>query len=160
MRQKYVILKDNDKNELRIQEFAELDKEILSLLCEESYSNDIINPAAKAGKLSLIRALRTQNMYPPGIYADKIADAVMMLMSPKNTETSAEVFLNDMDYVNKARIETEIVENMDEEAADIDDLLVDDTMDEEFSDEEDINISPNSSIKIADDDALDIEEDA
>ena len=159
MRQKYLVLKDNDKNELRLQEFAELDKEIQSLLCEESYSYEMIGTAAKSGKPSLIRALRTQNMYPPGIYADKIADAVMMLLEPQNSDTSAEVFLDDLDYVTRGRVETEVIEDVEEEPSDIDDLLVDDSLDEEFADDEDINISPNSSIKIADDDALDIEDD-
>jgi hypothetical protein len=69
------------------------------------------------------------------------------------------VFLDDLDYVTRGRVETEVVEDIEEEPADIDDLLVDDTLDEEFADDEDINISPNSSIKIADDDALDIEDD-
>jgi hypothetical protein len=159
MRQKYVVLRDDEKNELHIQEFAELDKEILSLLCGETYNIDSVKSAAAEGKTALIAALRTQNMYPPGIYANKIADTVTELLKAQNGQSAAEVFLDDLDYVTRGRVETEMVEDIDEEAADIDDLLVDDTIDEEFTDDEDINISPNSSIKIADDDALDIEDD-
>jgi hypothetical protein len=37
MKQKYEILKDEDNKRLIIREYAELDKDVMSLLCEESY---------------------------------------------------------------------------------------------------------------------------
>jgi hypothetical protein len=76
MKQKYTIIKDDKNKQLIIREFAELDKEILSLLCEETYDQKLIRSAIKSGKEDLIAALRTNNLYPPGIYADKIANAV------------------------------------------------------------------------------------
>ena len=74
MKQKYVILKNDEKNELIIQEYAELDKEMLSLLCEESYNGPFIESAISAGKDALIVALRTQNLYPPGLFAARSGD--------------------------------------------------------------------------------------
>jgi hypothetical protein len=45
MKQKYVVLLDNETEKLAIQEYAELDKEMLSLLCEESYDAEMIKTA-------------------------------------------------------------------------------------------------------------------
>jgi hypothetical protein len=83
MKQKYTIVRDDKNNQLIIREFAELDKEILSLLCEETYDQKLIRAAIKSGKEELIAALRTNNLYPPGIYADKIANAVKELYRTK-----------------------------------------------------------------------------
>ena len=67
MKQKYTIIKDSTNKQLIIREFAELDKEILSLLCEETYEQKAILAAIKKGKDNLISALRTKNLYPPGV---------------------------------------------------------------------------------------------
>jgi hypothetical protein len=66
MKQKYTIIKDSKNKQLIVREFAELDKEILSLLCEETYEQKVILAAIKKGKEDLISALRTNNLYPPG----------------------------------------------------------------------------------------------
>ena len=43
MKQKYLILKNDEKNELTIQEFAELEKQDeYTLLCEETYNGGTI----------------------------------------------------------------------------------------------------------------------
>ena len=76
MKQKYVVLLDQDAGKLAIQEYAELDKEMLSLLCEESYDVTTIKTAMDKDRNALIQALRTHNMYPPGIYTERIADAI------------------------------------------------------------------------------------
>jgi hypothetical protein len=76
MKQKYLILNDKEKKQIKIQEYAELNKEMLSLLCEEAYDYKTIKAAISAGSEMLISALRTNNLYPPGIYAEKIASAV------------------------------------------------------------------------------------
>jgi hypothetical protein len=76
MKQKYAIVRDDKNKQLIVREFAELDKEILSLLCEETYADKRIRAAIRKGREELIAALRTKNLYPPGIYAKKIADAV------------------------------------------------------------------------------------
>jgi hypothetical protein len=45
MRQKYLILKDPDNDRLILREFAEVDKEMFSLLCEESYPTESLQAA-------------------------------------------------------------------------------------------------------------------
>ena len=47
---------------------------MLSLLCEEAYDCQTIKSAMlQPERITLIVALRTNNMYPPGIYAEQIA---------------------------------------------------------------------------------------
>ena len=102
MKQKYLILNDKKNKLFKIQEFAELDKEMLSLLCEEAYDYKTIKSAISSGKDELISALRTKNMYPPGIYAEKIAAALMELHKSKDQE-SVELFFDDINLLNKKR---------------------------------------------------------
>ena len=100
MKQKYLILNDKKNKLIKIQEFAELNKEMLSLLCEEAYDYKTIKSAISAGKDELIAALRTNNMYPPGIYAEQIADAVIALHQSKKQE-SVELFFDDVNLLAK-----------------------------------------------------------
>ncbi len=45
MKQKYLIINDKKNKQIKIQEYAELNKEMLSLLCEEAYDYKTIKPA-------------------------------------------------------------------------------------------------------------------
>ena len=159
MRQKYVIIRDDEKNALVLQEHAELDKELLSLLCEETYTGDMVAEAVGLGKAVVMSRLRTRNMYPPSIYMDKIAEQVMSLYAGEGAGT-AEVIFDDVELIIKDREE---LDAMEDDSADLDDLLDeddDDNLDDDFGDDDDLNISSNSSLKIADDDSLDIDDDA
>jgi hypothetical protein len=159
MKQKYTIIKDDKNNQLIIREFAELDKEILSLLCEETYEQKEILAAIKKGKEDLISALRTNNLYPPGIYAKKIADAVKELYATKDRE-SEELFFDDLELLARAnkpeaRAAEELVEEPDE---DMDELLEDDF--ESDYENEDQPKKLDSSLKIADDEYGDVNEES
>jgi hypothetical protein len=150
MKQKYTIIKDDENKQLIIREFAELDKEILSLLCEETYEQKMVLAAIKSGKEELISTLRTNNLYPPGIYANKIADAVQELYATKGKE-SEELFFDDLELLARSnepepKKAEKPVENQDEE---LDDLLEDDF--ESDYEGEDPPKKMDSSLKIADD---------
>jgi len=125
MKQKYLISKENDQKKLIIKEFAELDKERLSLLCEEEYDNTIIKSAISKGKEALISELRTNNMYPPGIYAEKIAQAVIDIFSSKDSQ-SIELSFNDIDLLIKEQTPSEDIDEIESSADDIDELIGDD----------------------------------
>ena len=159
MKQKYTIIKDGANKQLIIREFAELDKEILSLLCEETYEEKEILAAIKKGKDNLISALRTKNLYPPGIYAEKIAAAVKELFAVKEKE-SEELFFDDLELLARANEpKPEAAEEPDEkEDGDIDELLEDDY--ESDYDDNDPPKKLNSSLKIADDEYGDESEDS
>jgi len=157
MKQKYSILRDTANKQLIIREFAELDKEIMSLLCEETYEDPAVRKAIKAGKEGLISALRTKNLYPPGIYAEKIAAAVVDLYKVKDQD-SVDIFFDDNELLVKEQERPAVIETIDDESEDLDDVL-EDEFDDDYEDKDKIK-KIDSSLKIADDDYNDIDEDS
>ena len=94
MKQKYLILKDNENKKLKITGVCRTEQGGVSLLCEETYDyqNHKICHFSR-GPMTLISALRTNNLYPPGIYAEKIAAAVVELIKSKDQESAGACFL-------------------------------------------------------------------
>lgn len=151
MKQKYLISKDNDKKTLTIKEFAELDKEIFSLLCEETYPNTHIRSAIKKGEQALIAALRTPNMFPIGRFAARIAQEVIDLYQSKEA-ASKELFFDDADILLQNRTAPASLDEDENDLVEIDDLLDDDTADSDYDDEIKDITQP---IQIANDDEAD-----
>ena len=148
MKQKYLIINDKEKKQIKIQEYAELNKEMLSLLCEEAYDYKTIKVALSAGSETLISALRTPNLYPPGIYAEKIASAVAELFKSKDQD-SVELFFDDANLLAKNRGAAKVIEQLEDEPDDIDETLEDD-FEDPFDDKENLN-KIDSPIKAAGD---------
>ncbi|GBC59651.1 hypothetical protein DENIS_0592 [Desulfonema ishimotonii] len=157
MKQKYVLSKDDEKKQFAIKEYAELDKDILSLLCEEIYESEAVAEAIESGKEALIRVIRTRNLFPPSIYMNPLADAITDLF--RSEETSADVFFDDIEFLIRERGEAAAAK-IEDEAAEIEELLDEtDEISEEFGEDDTISsISSNASIKIADDESLDVED--
>jgi len=155
MKQKYSIYKDTKNKQLIIKEYAELDKEILSLLCEEIYSDDTIVAAIQSGAGALMRALRTRNMYPPSAFAARIASAVIALYD-KGEEQSMEIMFDDKELFEKEDEPVEPEDSVDTDSEDIDELL-DDEIEDAYEDKKLIK-DLKSSLKVADDDAIDTDE--
>lgn len=164
MKQKYSLRHDSDAHKLIIQEYAESDKDTLSLLCEETYDSALIKAALTQGKAALIQALRSNNMYPPSVYADKIADAVAGLMGG-GAEESIDVIFDDKELlgvepsdgkpvvftmeIEKEEVDIDMEDQLEEDADNIDDIL----------DDEELRLkAPPSALKIADEDAVDLDE--
>jgi len=157
MKQKYLISKEDDQKKLIIKEFAELDKERFSLLCEEEYDNTIIKSAISKGKEALISELRTNNMYPPSVYAEKIAQAVIDIFDSEDSQ-SIELSFNDVDLLIKEQTPSENIDEIektgDDTADDIDELI-DDDFEEKLGNKNAIKeVKP--SIKIAEDEGSDV----
>jgi hypothetical protein len=157
MKQKYSIVRDTANRQLIIREFAELDKEIMSLLCEETYEDKTVSSAIKSGKEDLIAALRTKNLYPPGIYAEKIADTVVEIYASKDKE-SVDLFFDDNELLIKEQEAAAAAEKVEEESTDLDEVL-EDEFEESYEDKEDIS-KLDSSLKIADDDYVNGDEES
>jgi hypothetical protein len=155
MKQKYLILNDKENKQIKIQEFAELNKEELSLLCEEAYDYKTIKSAISAGKDALISALRTNNMYPPGIYAEQIAEGVIALQKSKDRD-SLELFFDDINLLTKHREIIKEIAELEDETADLDEILEDD-FDEPYPEKDELD-KIDSSLKIADDEFGDVED--
>ena len=156
MKQKYLIINDKENKQFKIQEFAELNKETLSLLCEEAYDYKTVPSAVSTGKDALISALRTNNLYPPVIYAEKIAAAVIQLVKSKDTE-SVELLFDDINLLDKKRQSSKITQDLEDDAADRDEMLEDD-FDDDYPEKSGIK-KLDSSLKIEDDDYVDINDD-
>ena len=156
MKQKYLIINDKKNKQFKIQEFAELNKQKLSLLCEEAYDYKTIKSAVSAGKDALIATLRTNNFYPPGIYAEKIAHALVQLQKAKDEE-SVELFFDDINLLAGKRQSSEISEPLEDDSADLDELLEDD-FDENYPEKNGLK-KIDSSLKIVDEDYVDANDD-
>ena len=95
MKQKYHIWKNVKEKKLLIQEFAVLTSNLrkqkiqaiqdddFSLLSEQTYLGDDVKKASSEGKDHLIELLRNQHFYPIGVYADKIADAIIAMYATR-----------------------------------------------------------------------------
>lgn len=160
MRQKYLILKDPDNDRLILREFAEVDKEMFSLLCEEAYAGDALQAALAEGPEALARMIRTHNMYPPGYYTQQICEAIIALFE-SDEQQSAELQFDDKALIRKEAEEEALLEEEGEEGVEIDDLLDEDEDDssDEFEGEDNLN-NLSTSIKVAEDDSLDGEDDS
>jgi len=157
MKQKYTILKNDEKTGIIIKEFAELDKEIFSFLCEETFEDETVKSAIEKGQDALIKTLRTQNLFPLGIFAEKIAEAVTK-MYESGDDQPVELLFNDIDLLTKEEERPLPLDEIEEEAVGIDDLLDEDVPEEDFDDKNDIkNLS--RSLKISDDDSGGIDDD-
>jgi len=123
MKQKYLILKNDNTNKLIIREFVELDeRDVYSLACEETYDGEVIKSAITSGKEALISTLRTTNLYPPGSYAEKIAESVINLYSSKNDQ-SQELFFDCKNYISKEWKRPEKLDDVVDEPVEPDELL-------------------------------------
>ncbi len=108
MKQRYFISRDEKTSELTIEEYAVVAGNIkrheistiapddFTLLCTETYEGKVIKKAISLGKEALVSALRTDNLYPIGTYANVIADSVMEIYG-KNEHFSKELLFDDLD---------------------------------------------------------------
>ena len=157
MKQKFEILGRDDK--LVIKEYAELDKETMSLLCEESYDRAAMAEAVSRGTDAVVAAIRTKNMYPPAVYAERIAQALVEMVASGSDEP-AEVLINDLDLLTQDSVPEDVIEDFEEDEADIDDLLTDDEDPDEGSLEDEIAVKKiKSPLKVADDEIPDLDDD-
>ena len=147
MKQKFTLSKDTKAKMLIVKEYAELEKETQSLLCKESYPLQDIEAAIKVGRETLMKALRTNNLYPPAIYIDQIAQSVEALVPSKDKETT-DLFFNDIDLMGIPLDGNPLDDIHDVEDDDVDDLL-DDGIDETI--DKGIEIK---NLKIADDETI------
>ena len=111
MRQKYVISRNGTKNNLKIREYAMIEKNLkkvvssmsqkgnFSFLCEETYESDIVVSSISKGINALVATLRTNNMFPIKPYAIKLAESVTELYNSPE-EGPVELFFDDVDRVS------------------------------------------------------------
>ncbi len=151
MKQKYLILNNDDQKELIIREFAELDdKEALLLLGEQKYDVMDIKSAIKERKKALISVLRTKNLYFPCLYANEIAESVISMFKEK--KQSIELLFDDIDLLTKKITKPEPLKDIEKESNEIDELL-----DDDFEKEPDNDLIAKKPLIIEDDKSFDID---
>ena len=155
MKQKFQISMAGPKKRLIIREFAELDKEIMSMTCEETYDIEKIKKAIKTSREALVKELRSLNVYPPREYAIKIAESVSAMFESE-TDQTVDLLFDDVDLIKKEQKIVEEIEKIKETAADIDELLEDD-IDDKIDEKNPIE-KIKSSIKVAGDESINIED--
>lgn len=156
MKQKYSIVKNDKEKKLVIEEFAELDKDMMFLLCEETYDSKAIKAEITKGKRALISAFRTHNMFPNNKYADQIAEAIINIYESKGDQ-SVDLFFDDIDMLSKRQKPLMIDDEIDSDPDEIDDLLEEDAPEPEIDDEVEVDkvLQP---LKAINDDSTDTED--
>ena len=158
MRQKYEIQKYDENKRLVIREYAELDKDVMSLLCEENYDKKAVKSAISAGREALITALRTKNLYPPGLYAGKIADKVAEMYGSKG-KVSEEIIFDDLEFLARGHEAAATAVSYEGEAPEIDELLDVGIEEEKFEEGDEVK-KLDSPLKIEDDEFTDIDDES
>jgi hypothetical protein len=158
MKQKYAIIRDDAQKTLVVREYAELDKEMMSLLCEESYSQEAMSAAINEGHQAVIDAIRTNNMYPPTVFAEPIAQAIEGIFA-EGGNSSAELFFDDKELFIKEPEEVDAdIDAKDDDVA-VDDLLEeDDDIDDGLGDglgDEKVVAGIKSKVKVTEDENSD-----
>jgi len=115
MRQKYLISREDIKNELKIREYAILQKalktvdtsmpskEKFTFLCEETYDGATVVGSIDRGLDALVATLRTHNLFPIKPYAIRIAESVIELYDTEG-DHSVELFFDDVELFEKKPI--------------------------------------------------------
>lgn len=108
MLQKFEIIKENSQKQLKIREYAVIDKRLknvgvallrpedYSLLHEETYDTRDIKSAISNGLIDLVSALRTPFFFPNAKNIATIAETVVQLYDAKNKK-SVELIFKDGD---------------------------------------------------------------
>jgi len=155
MKQKFVISRDSDKKELIIKEYAEIEKDRLSLVCEETYDDKVIKTAMEKSKEALYSVLRTDKLYPPISVTMNIGEAVIEIYGSKN-KPSAEFVFNNLDFITKDGEKPEIEDDIEDKEDDLDELLEDNLDLKHIGKDETDPV--DSLLKVADDDIPDVED--
>jgi hypothetical protein len=137
MKQKYLILKNDEKTKLIIREFAELDKEMFTFLCEETFDDESVKSAIAIGEDALIATLRTKNLFPIGIYAKEIAAAVTKMYESENDQ-SVELLFDDHELMKKEQEEPLVDDDIEDDVVEIDELLDEDPPLSDYDDKDEI----------------------
>jgi len=148
MKQRFSISRDTGGDQILIKEYAELDKGVYSLLCEESYAVQSVKAALTMGPGQVIALLRTENFFPTSYFAEKLTASLDEYLQQESSDT-IKVEVDDAECI---RTLSKAVPE--EETGSIDDLL--DVDGEEIIEDDQPVGKLDAPIKIAEDDTAEI----
>ena len=111
MRQKYLISRDLKKKELKLMEYAVIDKDLENvasedlhtrnyfLMGEEVYDSEKIIQSISHGNTVLVETIRTNNIFPIGPFMLKIIEIIIELYDIDEDGTK-ELFFDDMELIS------------------------------------------------------------
>jgi hypothetical protein len=140
MKHKYVFNKDNDSGQLSIKEYAELSKEIFSVVCESNCDIKQIEEAMTGGDEAVVAKIRTQSFFPPGNFMERIVHSVTEMIA-SGEQSVAEIYCDDNEFLTKSLRGAESYGSIDDET----DESADEFMDDDLPDDFDGDVKPGSS---------------
>jgi hypothetical protein len=132
-----LILKNDEKTKLIIREFAELDKDMFTFLCEETFDDESVKSAIAIGEDALIATLRTKNLFPISVYAKELASVVSKMYESGNDQ-SVELIFDDHDLMKKEQEEPLLDADIEDEGVEIDELLDEDPPLSDYADKDEM----------------------
>ena len=102
--------------------------------------------------------MRTTNLYPPTLYAEKIAEVIMSLFSSESDQ-SVKLFFDDKDFLSKDFEKPQDVDAIEDEPGEFDEMLEQKPEELDGLPEDNNKIkNPTDPIKVEEDESLDIEQ--
>ncbi len=98
MKHKYIIQKNRADEAFSIKEYAELDKEMFSFVCEEKYDTKLFQDLLTKGTKSFLTLLRTQNFFPPKQFVERIVQSIVPLLESAEQD-SVELLCDDAEFL-------------------------------------------------------------
>jgi len=132
MKHKYVFSKDTATGELSIREYAELNKDIFSPVCETVYEVNQFEKALAQGPAALMAEMRTHNFYPPSSFSEKIVLGISDMISASGQEM-VEIFCDDADFLTKSLDGHEAFEEIDDDEDETLDEFIDEDLPDSFN---------------------------
>ncbi len=148
MKQKFSISRNTGGDKIVIKEYAELDKGVYSLLCEESYAEKSLSATLAKGAEHVITLLRTESFFPTRFFAEKLI-AVLDNYLQQGSFEAVHIDADDTECIQNRSRQVPV-----EETGGIDDLL---DVDVEDTVEDDESVGKlDAPIKIAEDEIVEI----
>lgn len=159
MKSKYLLSKQDGA--IVIEERGELDPGTFSSLSEKKLDIEDFDEAVQLGTAAVVEVFRDNNIFPPSVYANQIADAIIAMLKD-GAETEKELLFSDLDFLIKGERPIIITPDVEAEASEIDiieDMLAEDVDEEAFIEDDFSSLEdPESgSLKVADDDIGDMD---
>ncbi len=154
MKHKFVLRKDGETGALSIREYAELDKDMFSLVCQASFRAGQLEAAMAQGIEAAIAEMRTENFFPTAHFSEKILQAAVGLVAPDGPDT-VEVSCEDAEFLSRDPCEALRFEKLE------DDEELDEFLEDDFSDGFDDGVKSGGltpAIEVDDDAPLDEDE--
>lgn len=157
MKHKYVFSKDTATGGLLIREYAELNKDVFSPVCEIIYEVKQFEKALALGPMALLTEMRTQNFFPPSSFSEKIVLGISDMMSSGDQEM-IEILCDDAEFLTKSLDGHDIFDEIDDDEEETLDDFIDEDLPDAFDDDVKTGGVASADLDIEDDDMEDEEE--